>query len=102
MHYVIVKKFQEVDPARAYAKVTHARLEDLPIPRVDFSDSAAKTLHDRISDRVRRLIASTSPNGSPADLDIETDLRKLYGVTPIGGAYINGALGKLPEGAGWA
>jgi len=99
MHYVLVKKFQEVDPARAHAKVTHARLEDLPIPVVDFSDPIAKAFHDGIVSSVARLLSSSSPNGSPADLEVEANLRALYGITPLGGAYINGELGKLPEGA---
>jgi hypothetical protein len=30
---------------------------------------------------------------------VETSLRRLYGITPLAGAYINGELGKLPEGA---
>jgi hypothetical protein len=41
MTYYVFKRFAEVDPARAHAKLTHARLESLPIPDVEFSSTEA-------------------------------------------------------------
>ena len=34
MNFIVMKRFGEIDPARAFAKLTHARIEALPIPNI--------------------------------------------------------------------
>jgi hypothetical protein len=97
MHYLVCKYFGEVDAARAHAKVTHKRLSRLPIPRIDFTDAAQRGLHQEIVDAVTLLLGGGESLGGAADLRIEQSVRILYGVKPLGMAFINGELGKLPE-----
>lgn len=97
MAYYVFKRFSEVDPDRAHAKLTHARLATLPIPRVDFSDSAQKKKHDEIVERVRRILAGKAKLGDSDDLEIELSLRELWGLTGADGEYINGEFAHLPD-----
>jgi len=98
MTYLVFKRFGEVDPARAHAKVTHARLADMPIPKVDFSLPEQSRAHGRAVDLVRLLLKEKETNGSPADLEIEQLLRGLWGLTAEEGWYINGEFADLPAG----
>lgn len=97
MHYLVCKYFGEVDAARAHAKVTHERLSRLPIPKVDFANETQVALHAQIVDAVKLLMSGAELVGGQADLRIEQAVRTLYGVKPLGMAFINGELGKLPE-----
>lgn len=98
MAYYVFKRFGEVDPARAHAKLTHTRLARLPVPRVDFGESQGKELHGAITAAVSRLLSASSPDlGGADDLRVERDLRKLWGLSPEDGAYINGEFAQLPD-----
>lgn len=98
MLYFVFKRFAEVDPAKAHAKMTHDRLAALPIPIVDFGNPMEKGKHDQIVRSVRRLLAETASVGGEDDSDIELALRGLWGISPGEGAYINGEFFDLPEG----
>lgn len=97
MTYFVFKKFGEVDPAKAHAKVTHERLESLPIPRVNFADNGQKRWHDQTVANVRRLLEGDARLGGPEDRAIETTLRLLWGVSAEDGVYINDELSELPD-----
>ena len=97
MHYLVCKYFGEVDAARAHAKVTHERLSRLPVPKIDFTDTAQRALHQQIVDDVTVLLGGSESLGGAADLRIEQSVRILYAVKPLGMAFINGELSKLPE-----
>lgn len=97
MAYIVTKRFAETDPARAHVKVTHARLEDLPVPLPDMTDATQRTLHDEIVDGVAALTSGSAIPGGPEDRAIEQAVRKLYGVTTVGLEYINSELAKQPE-----
>ena len=97
MAYCVFKRFGEIDPAKAHAKLTHERLADLPIPRVDFADKAQRQLHDQIVANVGRLLNGSEHIGGAADREIETALRGLWHVDNDDGAYINGEFYDLPE-----
>jgi len=97
LNYVVFKRFGELDPARAHAKMTHARLAALPMPRVDFDAPAPRAAHDRIVAGVTALIDGEAPDRE-TDLVVERALRLLWGVTEEDGAYIDGELAALPAG----
>ena len=96
--YYVFKRFAEVDPARAHAKLTHARLESLPIPRVSFDIPDQKKLHDEIVARVRLLLDQSAVIGGVEDREIELMLRALWGLSADDGAFINGEFAPLPPG----
>jgi hypothetical protein len=98
MAFYVFKRFGEVDPARAMAKLTHERLATLPIPRVDFEQEPERGTHDAIVAHARRLLSGKSPLGGPDDQAIELGLRSLWGLSPKDGRFINEELRTLPEG----
>jgi hypothetical protein len=97
MAYLVFKRFGEVDPAKAHAKLTHARLADLPIPRVEFTDRAQKIAHDQVVKNVRSLLTGTAMLAGVEDREIEQILRGLWGLSAEDGAYINGEFFDLPD-----
>ena len=97
MAYFVFKRFAEVDPAKAHAKLTHERLADLPIPAVDFKRSAQKRAHDRIVANVERLLNGNAEIGGEEDREIEQVLRDLWGLDGADGAYINGEFFDVPD-----
>lgn len=97
MAYYIFKRFGEIDPDRAHVKLTHDRLARLPIPSVDFSDSAAKKKHDVIVSRVADLLNGRASLGGRQDLEVELALRQLWGLTPEEGSYVNGEFALVPD-----
>ena len=98
MAYYIFKRFSEVDPARAHAKVTHERLKSFPVPKVDFDDREQRKLHDEIVASVRALLNGEAQIGSQRDMQIDVALRKLWGLSPDDGMHIMLELAELPEG----
>jgi hypothetical protein len=96
--YLIFKRFSEVDPARAHAKVTHERLSTLPIPRIDFADPHQRKLHDEVATLVRNLLDGEAKVGGPEDMQIDVKLRELWGLTPEDGLYVTQELAQLPAG----
>jgi hypothetical protein len=98
MAYYIFKRFGEVDPARAHAKVTHERLRAFPIPKVDFDDREQRKLHDDIVASVTALLAGDAEVGGPRDMQIDVALRKLWGLSPEDGMHILLELAELPAG----
>src|SRR3954471_24732107 len=48
MNYVVLKSFGEIDPARAFAKLTHERMETLPIARADHLSAAERASLSRL------------------------------------------------------
>jgi len=56
MAYLVFKRFAEVDPAKAHAKLTHERLTGLPIPVVDFKQPSDRRAHEIICQNVRKLL----------------------------------------------
>lgn len=97
MAYVIFKRFAEFDSAKAHAKLTHARLAALPVPRVDLQKANEKKLHQTIVDGARALLDGRAELGGAEDRRIESALRELWGVSAADGAYINGEFHDLPE-----
>jgi N-6 DNA Methylase/TaqI-like C-terminal specificity domain len=95
MNFIIMKRFGEIDPARAFAKLTHVRIETLPLPTLltgedrSIAAEAARLVREMLSDR--RLGGST-------DHRIELLVRRLWGITPDEGRYINGFFSSLPDG----
>lgn len=97
MAYYIFKRFAEVDPAKAHAKLTHERLSGLPIPNLDFNNKNNKQIYDRIVENTQSLLDGRATIGGAEDLAIEADLRKLWGISANDGAYINGEFADLPQ-----
>lgn len=96
--YYVFKRFGEIDPARAHAKVTHERLSKLPIPAVDFHDPSQRGFHDEIVRNVRKLLAGEAEVGGPEDMRIDIALRELWGLSADDGLFINLELAQLPAG----
>ena len=96
IHYLVCKCFGEVDAARPTRR---SRTSASPgsRSRIDFTDAAQRGLHQEIVDAVTLLLGGGESLGGAADLRIEQSVRILYGVKPLGMAFINGELGKLPE-----
>lgn len=97
MTYYIFKRFSEVDPAKAHAKLTHERLSGLPIPNINFDNQGNKQIHDRIVKNARALLDGRAVVGGIEDLSIEIDLRNLWRISTTDGAYINGEFADLPQ-----
>lgn len=95
MNFVVMKRFGEVDPARAFSKLTHARLGALPVPRLDSEDR--KTVAGQVSALVGKLLAGAALGGKE-DQEIELLLRRLWNISPDEGRYINGFFSNLPDG----
>ncbi len=95
MNYYHMKLTGEVDPARAFAKVTHDRLGALPVPRLDSSEKV--DLANKISSHVREMLAHPHYGGE-ADWKIENLVRQLWGITGDEGRYINGFFSLIPDG----
>jgi tRNA1(Val) A37 N6-methylase TrmN6 len=97
MAYYVFKRFNEVDPARAHAKLTHERLANLPISVLDLDDARVANIHRQIQADVRSLLDGTSTLGGEADWRIEFAVRELYGLSPKDGEYIDRELEALPR-----
>ena len=97
MAYYVFKRFAEVDPARPHAKLTHARLEALPIPSVDFGSARASKAYETIVQGVAPLLSGNARIGGSEDLAIESALRELWALSPEDGAAINKELSQLPS-----
>jgi hypothetical protein len=87
----VFKRYSEVDPARAHAKLTHERLSMLPIPRVD------SRLQEQIRTDVRALLGGEAVLGAEVDWRIETVVRQMYGLSVEDGAHIDRELRLLPR-----
>jgi hypothetical protein len=98
MAYYVFKRFGEVDPARAHAKVTHERLRTFPIPQVDFADRAQRRLHDEVAEAVRELLRGEADVGGPEDMRIDVALRRLWHLSPEDGLHVALELAQLPTG----
>jgi tRNA1(Val) A37 N6-methylase TrmN6 len=97
MAYYVFKRFGEVDPARAHAKLTHQRLSSLPIPRLALGNARHSALQRQIQADVRTLLEGRSAVGGEADWRMERAIRELYGLTAEDGAYIDSELQALPR-----
>jgi hypothetical protein len=97
MAYYIFKRYGEVDPAKAHAKLTHERLSGLPVPNVDFTSQNSKRIFDRIVENTRALLEGRAVIGQSEDLANEVDLRYLWGISATDGAYINSEFADLPQ-----
>lgn len=97
MAYFVFKRFAEVDPAKAHAKLTHDRLAGLPIPKVDFNNPDQRNLHAAVVKNARKLLDGKSPLGGEEDRAIEQALRELWGISAEEGAYVNGEFYDLPD-----
>ncbi len=91
MAYYVFKRFAEVDPARAHAKLTHERLAGLPIPRLD------PGLREQIGKDVRALLRGEARLGGEEDWRIEAAVRDSYGLTARDGAHVDAQLRSLPR-----
>ena len=98
MAYFVFKRFAEIDVAKAHAKLTHQRLEGLPIPVVDFANQFQHAAHDAIITDVGLLLHGGAELGGEEDRRIEQNLRILWGLSGTNGAYINGEFYDLPDG----
>ena len=96
--YYTFKRFSEVDPARAHAKVTHERLKGFPVPKVDFSDRRQRKLHDDVVSSVTKLLGGEAAVGGSEDMQIDIALRELWGLDAEDGLHIVLELAELPEG----
>jgi len=75
-----------MQPERAFVKLTHARLEPLPIPQlVSNADRAAA----RDVSRLVRSLLGGNELGGEEDQEIEMLLRRLWEIGPDEGRYIN-------------
>ncbi|HUF53902.1 MAG TPA: TaqI-like C-terminal specificity domain-containing protein [Dehalococcoidia bacterium] len=97
MAYYVFKKFAEVDPARAHAKVTHARLSGLPIPRLDSDNRDHAKIQSQVAKIALDLLYGRLTIGGNEDHRIDILLRGLWGLTPDDGALINNELLALPR-----
>ena len=95
MNFIVMKRFAEIDPARAFAKLTHARIALLPIPALSREED--KAVARDIATLAQQML-SGQQLGSQRDYQIETLLRGLWGITPDEGRYINGFFSSLPDG----
>jgi N-6 DNA Methylase/TaqI-like C-terminal specificity domain len=97
MTYYIFKRFGEIDPAKAHAKLTHDRLSALPLPRINFAEQGSAKLHALVVDNVRLLLQQTAKLGGSEDRAIEQALRKVWKISAEDGAYINGEFFDVPD-----
>lgn len=95
MNYILMKRFAEIDPARAFAKVTHARIGVLPIPKIGYagSEQIVKDIETDVA-----IMLATQAYGSEADHRIERRLRSLWHIGAEEGRHINGFFSTLPDG----
>jgi hypothetical protein len=96
MAYYIFKRFGELDPDTAMAKLTHEELSKFPIPKIDFKNRNERKLHSSIVSAVREIRSQSPPRlGGNEDLSIELALRQLWGIEADEGAYINSQFRRL-------
>jgi len=94
-NYYLLKRFAEVDPARAHVKLTHSRLADFPIPKLDTPQRRDQA--DEIASLVKDMMQPKPNLGGSTDLHIEFLVRKLFGLDNTAGAYINGVFSLVPQ-----
>jgi TaqI-like C-terminal specificity domain len=95
MNFIVMKRFGEVDPARAFSKLTHARLESLPIPKLESNEDRAIARDVSV---LADALLSGAALGGEEDQRIELLVRRLWQISPDEGRYINGFFSNLPDG----
>jgi TaqI-like C-terminal specificity domain len=95
MNYICMKKYAEIDPAKAFAKLTHARIAPFPIPKLTTEDDR-RHAHD-VGLLVREMLQG-APNSGGVDHRIELTLRQLWKISGDEGRFINGFFSTLPDG----
>ena len=95
MNYICMKKFAEIDPAKAFAKLTHARIAQFPIPKLEQPSDISEAA--QIQTLVRRMLTGAE-HGGQVDFEIEFRLRRLWGISGDEGRFINGFFSILPDG----
>jgi hypothetical protein len=93
MNYIILKSFGEIDPARAFAKLTHERMESLPIAKAENLSNAERS---RLTKLVRAML-SAERNGGPEDFEIEHLVGRAWGLSSAAIAYVNSTFALVPE-----
>ena len=96
MVYRWFKRSGDVDVAKAFSYLTHSRLRTFPIPHVDLKNPEDQQRHTDIVENVQAMLDG-APLGGPEDLSIEQSLRKLWGLSPDDGHYINGEFFDLAD-----
>jgi hypothetical protein len=66
---------------RSFPRWTQELVQELPIRAIDFSQRREANLHDKIADRVARVLATRNPPSTHDDYQIEILVMQLYGVT---------------------
>jgi type I restriction-modification system DNA methylase subunit/predicted RNA-binding Zn-ribbon protein involved in translation (DUF1610 family) len=83
---------------KSFPYMTQKTIMQLPIRRIDFSDTRQAYFHNRIADNVDAIIASNRPSTPKADAEIEQLVRDLYGVnTPLANARIDAELERISQ-----
>lgn len=95
LNFYHMKTSGEVDPARAFAKVTHDRMASFPIPKIDSPEKLRLAAEIRVL--VRNMLTLPAYGGE-TDWKIESNLRALWGITGDEGRYINGFFAIVPDG----
>jgi hypothetical protein len=97
LHYYVVQMTNQGDPRRPFANLRIEVVNKVPVPLVDFSVAAQKTIHDEIVRLVKGMLARGGPVGRPEDLKIEQLLRELWQLNGDDGVYIAQELKRLPQ-----
>lgn len=94
MNYFILKSFGEIDPARAFSKLTHERMATLPIAQPGRLSAAERA---RLSSLVGLMLGG-GKNGSSEDFEIEHIVTRAWGLSPAAVGYVNSVFSLVPEG----
>jgi len=83
---------------KSFPYMTQKTIMQLPIRRIDFTDTRQTYFHNQIADRVDAVIASNKPPTPEADAEIERLVRDLYGVnTPLANARVEAELERISQ-----
>ena len=95
IHYYITQITNQGDPRRPFANIRMGTVGNIPMPSIAGS-KADLVKHDRVVQLVRSMEAGSSFGGAE-DMEIESLLRDLWGMSGDDGVYIAKELSKLPQ-----
>lgn len=90
--YFVFKRFGEIDASQAFSKLTHKRMELLPIPVKEHESDIWKNQHDKLVELYDELVKSDGQNVK-IDKKIENIVAELYCLSINEKGYIFGQFG---------
>jgi adenine-specific DNA-methyltransferase len=94
MLYYYFKKFGELE-WKSFPYLTPQTIRQLPLFAIDFKNREQTRLHNEITNKVAAALQNNGPINRELDMEIESCVMDLYGITPKEKMHIWSELGKV-------